>query len=159
MRFLPVDHSSQSIEWVCIHIRPLYHILQSGKPSCICALPKIQKEGAPFRPIISSINSVTYNISKHLSSILAPLVGNTQHHIKNSQDLTNKVRETTLDPDKTMVSYDVTSLFTCILTQKAVKMVKKCLLHDSILSSWTNFNHYHICDLLDLCLMTTYLAT
>uniref|UniRef100_A0A3Q3X728 Ligand dependent nuclear receptor interacting factor 1 n=1 Tax=Mola mola TaxID=94237 RepID=A0A3Q3X728_MOLML len=31
---------------------------------------KIHKEGAPLRPIVSSINSVTYNIAKHLSGIL-----------------------------------------------------------------------------------------
>ena len=35
-------------------------------------------------------------------------------------------------------------------------MVKKRLLQDSILSSWTNFTPDYICDLLDLCLMTTY---
>ena len=56
----------------------------------------------------------------HLASILALLVSNTQHHIKKSEDFANKVREITLDTDKTMVSYDVTSLFTYISTQEAV---------------------------------------
>ena len=59
--------------------------------------PEDTQGGAPLRPIISSINAVTYNISKHLVSILVPLVSNTQHHVKNS--LTNKVSVILLDPD------------------------------------------------------------
>ena len=73
--------------------RPLCCRLYPGEASpCIYGLPKIHKEGAPLRPFSSSINSVTYNISKHLNSILAPLASNTQH-IRNSQDFTNTVRE------------------------------------------------------------------
>ena len=48
-------------------------------------LPKIHKEGTPLRPIVDSINSVRYQISKKLATILTPLVGN-EFHIKNSQD-------------------------------------------------------------------------
>ena len=42
--------------------------------ACICGLPKVHEERAPF---ISSINSLTYNISKLLASILARLVSTT----------------------------------------------------------------------------------
>ena len=48
--------------------------------------------------------------------------------------------EVTLDPDETIVSYDVTLQFTCVPTEEAVKMVTKCLLQDSTLSSRTAFN-------------------
>ena len=48
---------------------------------------------------------IIFNKSKHLASILDTLVGNTQHHIKTSQDFTDKVRKITLDADKTIVSY------------------------------------------------------
>lgn len=54
-------------------------------------LHKIHREGSLLRPIIISINSVTYNNAKHMSTILAPLVGNTPHHIQNSRDFVNKV--------------------------------------------------------------------
>ena len=46
-------------------------------------LPKIHKEGTPLRPIVDSINSVTYQISKKLATILTLLVGN-EFHIKTS---------------------------------------------------------------------------
>ena len=38
------------------------------------------------------------------------------------------MRDITLDSEETIVSYDVTSFFTCISSQEALKMVKKCLL-------------------------------
>ena len=55
-----------------------------------------------------------------------------------------------------IASYDVTSLFTCIPTQEAVKIVKECLLQESAWSSSSNFTLDHICALPDLCLVTTY---
>lgn len=42
--------------------------------------------------IISSVYSATYNASKHLTTIPAPMVRNTPHYIKNS-DFTNKVHK------------------------------------------------------------------
>ncbi|XP_049914604.1 uncharacterized protein LOC126398968 [Epinephelus moara] len=131
-----------------------YHRLypQDAIP-CIYGLPKIHKEGAPLRPIVSSINSVTYNIAKHLANILAPLVGNTPHHIQNSIDFVNKVRGLKMDPDDTMVSYDVTSLFTCIPTMEAVETVWQRLIHDNTLHDRTKLSPDQ---LLDLCLSTTY---
>uniref|UniRef100_A0A2D4JJT8 Reverse transcriptase domain-containing protein n=1 Tax=Micrurus lemniscatus lemniscatus TaxID=129467 RepID=A0A2D4JJT8_MICLE len=91
------------------------------------------REGTPLRPIVSSINSVTHNIAKHPTTLLAPLVGNTTHAINNSQDFASKVWNLKLDPDETMVSYDLTSLFTCIPTTETLIVVKKRLLQDSTL--------------------------
>ncbi|XP_070835613.1 uncharacterized protein [Chaetodon trifascialis] len=134
-----------------------YHRLypQESIPG-IYGLPKIHKEGAPLRPIVSSINSVTYNIAKFVANILAPLVGNAPHHIQNSMDFVNKVRDLKLDPSETMVSFDVTSLFTCIPTQDAVEIVRRQLLQDNTLQNRTTLNPEQICNLLELWLKTTY---
>ena len=62
-------------------------------------------------------------------------------HIKNSQDLANKLWEIIIpDLDETIVFFfnDATSLFTCMSTQEAGNM-KTCLLGDSTMSSRTNF--------------------
>ncbi|XP_047430619.1 uncharacterized protein LOC124999687 isoform X3 [Mugil cephalus] len=132
--------------------RLLYYRLYPGEATpCIYGLPKIHKEGAPLRPIVSSINSVTYNTAKHLASILSPLVGNTPHHIVNSRDFVNKVKDVAA-----IVSYDVTSLFTCIPTREATDVVRKRLQKDDTLASRTNLTPEQVCVLLDLCLTTTY---
>ena len=47
--------------------RQKYYRLYSGEATpCIHGLPKIHKEGAPLRLIVSSINSTTYNIAKRM---------------------------------------------------------------------------------------------
>ena len=39
-------------------------------------LPKIHKTGTPFRPIVSSLGSVTYGVAKVLTKVLKPLIAN-----------------------------------------------------------------------------------
>ncbi|XP_050924570.1 uncharacterized protein LOC127140827 [Lates calcarifer] len=133
-----------------------YRLYPQDSIPCLYGLPKIHKEGAPLRPVVSSINSVTYNIAKHIAKILAPLVGNTPHHIHNSRDFVNKVRDLKMDTDETMVSYDVTSLFTCIPTSEALSTVRERLTQDNSLQTRTNLEPEHICQLLEMCLNTTY---
>ena len=38
-------------------------------------LPKIHKPNNPLRLIISSVNSITYSLSKYVASLLKPLLG------------------------------------------------------------------------------------
>lgn len=74
-------------------------------------------------------HSVTYNTAKHLAANLAPLAGNSPHHVQNSVDFVNKVHGLKLEPNKTMaITYDVTLLFTCILPIEAMETVRQLLL-------------------------------
>ena len=50
-------------------------------------LPKVHKPGMPLRPIISSVGSVTHATAKELARIIKPLVGGSQHHVKNNTGL------------------------------------------------------------------------
>ena len=49
------------------------------QPPKIYGLPKIHKQNRPLRPIVSSINSSTYNLAKMIIKILNPLVGKSCH--------------------------------------------------------------------------------
>lgn len=109
----------------------------SESTACIYGLPKIRRDGIPHRPFVSSINSTTYNIAKHFSTVLAPLVGNTPHYINNSTNFTGKIQDLNLELDEAMVSLDVTSLFTCIPTTEAVKTVRRRQIQDQFLSERT----------------------
>ncbi len=66
----------------------LYYRLRSSAKTTplLYGLPKIHKPNTPLRPIVSFINSPTYILSKHLVTILSPLVGNSSTHVKNSFD-------------------------------------------------------------------------
>ena len=85
----------------------------AGSPK-FYGLPKIHKSGTPLRPIIYSIGTVTYNTAKELSKILKPLVGLSNHHVHNTRDFVEQIKEVKLKQEENMVSYDVTALFTSV---------------------------------------------
>ena len=122
------------------------------------ALPKIHKLETPLRPIVSFVSSPTYQLSKHLARILAPLVGNTSHNVRNSQDFAKLISSQALDDDETLVSFDVVSLFTKVPTQLAIQVAHQRLLDDTSLTSRTSLTTDEITTLLEFCLNATYFA-
>ena len=119
-------------------------------------LPKVHKQQIPLRPIVSSIGSVTYESAKLLSKILGPLVGNTEHHIKNSTDFVDKIKDLEVPPPWKLVSYDVSALFTSIPIDKAVEITTLKLQQDQSWKEHTNLSLEDIINLLSICLNTTY---
>ena len=55
-----------------------------------------------------------------------------------------------------MVSFDVTSLFTCIPSREAFEAVRKHLQQDNSLHTRTKFNLDKVCNLLHFAFKTTY---
>ena len=126
------------------------------QPPAFYGLPKVHKQGAPLRPIVSSIGSVTYELASFLAKILGPLVGKSEHHVQNSADFVNKIKDIRVEEDEIITSYDVCSLFTCIPPKEAISVVREALETDDTLSDRTNLSVNQICELLDLCLGCTY---
>ena len=118
--------------------------------------PKIHKAGVPLRPIVASRGSVTYYIARLVARILAPLVGKSPRHIKNSADLVNKISKLTLEEDECLVLFDVSALFTSIPVDDALRIIQALLENDETLSDRTNMSPAQVTSLLTLCLKTTY---
>ena len=119
-------------------------------------LPKVHKDGIPLRPIVSSVGSVSYETAKELSRILKPLVGKTEHHVKNAKDFIDSIQDIRLKPDECLVSYDVEALFTSVPIQAALNITKKKLEEDRELHLRTSMSVQHISWLLEFCLKSTY---
>lgn len=84
-------------------------------PAKLYALPKIHKQDVPLRPIVSSINSTTYDLSKFLSNILTNTFSKeTNYNIKDTFSFVNAMSNVRLPPGFVLVSLDVVSLFTTI---------------------------------------------
>ena len=93
-----------------------------------------------------------------LSDILAPLVGNTAQHVKNSQHLAEEVAEILIEIDENFLSHDVVSLFTNIPIQKALVIVRSRLNADPTLKDRTKLSVDDIMELLEFILTTTYMT-
>ncbi|XP_070576839.1 uncharacterized protein [Ptychodera flava] len=119
-------------------------------------LPKIHKADVPLRPIVSSIGSCTYNTAKELARIIGPLVGKSPHHIKDTTEFVNKMKNKVIPPDYTIVSFDVSALFTSIPTDKALKCIQQRLQDDDTLQNRTTMSTASICKLLEFCLDNTF---
>lgn len=84
-------------------------------PAKLYGLPKIHKQNIPLRPIVSSIKSLTYNLSKFLSDILtAAFADITSYNVVDTFTFVNSVRGLTLPDNYVLISLDVVSLFTNI---------------------------------------------
>ena len=144
-------HRSDSIP------KPLYNQLRSSAARCptLFGQPKIHKPAVPLRPIIATRGSPCYNTARHLADLLQPLVGTTEHHVKNSQHFVNIISNTKLLPTDLLVSFDVVSLFTSVPVSQACDLIRDRLSSDPTLASRTDLSPDQIHDLLLTCLNST----
>ena len=87
----------------------------SSSLSYLYGVIKTHKDDYPVRPIISTVGSVQYSLSKFLVNLLQPLVGNISNsHITNSVEFVTKAKDISINQNCRLVSFDVRSLFTCV---------------------------------------------
>ena len=125
----------------------------NGQSPYIYGLPKLHKNNIPLRPIVSTVGSPTYKLSKFLSNILTNILGNTEHHIKDSWDFHNFIKNKTIPKNLTLVSFDVVSLYTNIPTELAVNVIKEKW---NIIKNYTTIPENTFIEITKLCLNSTY---
>ena len=110
-----VDSNSMSKE-MCKSINPV-----GTRPGTMYGLCKVQKQEVdgcpPFKPILSALQTPTYNLAKFLVPILDPLTKN-EYMVKESFPFAEEICEQ--DPSSSVASLDVDSLFTNILLDKTI---------------------------------------
>ena len=130
-----------------------------GRAPRLFGLPKIHKQGIPLQPIVSSVESPTYNLSKEIARILSHLVGRSERHVKNSYDFVEFLNTIKVGDNESMVSFDVVSLLIKIPVDLAMEIAKKRLesYPSEDLQEITNWSVEEICTELRICLQATYL--
>ena len=101
-------------------------------------LPKIHNFNLPLRPIVSFVGSATYELSKLLKNILSPLIGNTMHTVKNSEEFFELLKMINILDNNSQVSFNVVSLFTSIPLETARAIVLDRLSNDCTLEDRTS---------------------
>ena len=117
-------------------------------------LLKIHKVNVPLRPIVSFVNSPTYNISKFSSKITKPLMTN-RFSAKNSIDFIDRIKDVVIEDDDILVSFDVVSLFTSVPVDCAIKCIFDLLVVDDSLPTRTQLNTHDIKTGLKICSNST----
>ena len=58
-----------------------------------------------MKPIVSSIGTIMYYCAKHLASIISPIAGKSQRHIKNSKQFSKLIKNCTVEDRQALKSY------------------------------------------------------
>ncbi|BHF70447.1 hypothetical protein SprV_0301349800 [Sparganum proliferum] len=116
-------------------------------------LPKIHKDGAPLRPIVSLRGTPTFNLAKWMFRRLNCLTSGSDTTVRSSVHFLERLKGLQIDADEVMVSFDATSLFTSIPKDLAVETVR-----DLLDRQYTEANNTprrgHLVQLLKYCLQT-----
>nr|VZI21230.1 unnamed protein product [Spirometra erinaceieuropaei] len=116
-------------------------------------LPKVHKDGAPLRPIVSLKGTPTYGLAKWLFRRLKFLTAESDTTVSSAAQFLEKLKGISIHPNEVMVSFDVTSLFTSIPQDLAIETIE--LLPQSKYDETENrLGHAQILQLLKLCLRT-----
>ena len=88
-------------------------------------LPKIHKKDNPGRPVVSSINCHTNQISRYIDYHLQPIVKQIPSYVKDTNDFIRKISAINLPQNSILVSMDVKSLYTNIPNAEGICAVKR----------------------------------
>lgn len=83
------------------------------------------KEGRPLRPVVSTIQSPTYKLSKMLASIFTKAIGKSKYHVKDSWEFVEFIRKQRIPEGYEMISLDAKSLFTNVAKSLSMTAIRK----------------------------------
>ena len=118
--------------------------------------PKRHKPRIPIRPIVSYSGSWLYNLNNYISNILKAYAKDENNNSKNSTTCSNYIRNVSIEYDKIMVSFDVTSLYTNISIIDKLNIIKDYVNNDDQLTRRTAIRQDKFLDLVHLVLTTTW---
>jgi hypothetical protein len=112
-------NTSSISEEVYQQLRP-----QGSRPPRLYGLPKIHKQGAPLRPMVSTIGDSTYCLAKHLVDLLlGSHIGNSPHHVKNLTDFVCTLGSLCVGCQDIMVSFNVVLLLTKVTIRETMSLL------------------------------------
>ena len=84
-------------------------------------LKKLHKSPMGIRPIVSSCESPTENISQFIDYWLQPIMKGIPSYLKDTTELLNQLNELSIPKDVLLVTIDVKSLYTCIPHREGIQ--------------------------------------
>ena len=94
--------------------------------------------------------------SKNIIIFNIIIMGLSTHHLQNTKDFIQQLKDVKLQQDESIISYDVKALFTSVPMQPVLNIMKNKLENDKDLKQRTSMTVGHITSLLEYCLKSTY---
>ena len=94
---------------------------KGSRPCLLYGLPKVHKNGAPLRPIMSASGSAVHGLAQLLVPILAPMTTN-EYSVGNSLLFAEELGLSKLG-GMTLASFDISSLFTNIPLDETIQII------------------------------------
>lgn len=129
--------------------------IRNAVPPKIYGLPKLHKKDIPLRPIVSGIQSPLEPMSKFLKNILNNIINKNNYYIKDSTDFKNKIKDTKIPINYSLISLDVISLYTNVPISLATKIIDKKW---SSIKRYTDIPQDDFVRAVELTLTSTYFA-
>ena len=120
--------------------------------------PKDPQAWGPSKAYASCIGAASYQLSKHIDSLISPLAGKTDSHVKNSKHFVEVMAGLRVEEDEMLISFDVTSLFTNVSIDEAVQVIYDKLQGDKTLADRATLSPDRVAELLEACLSSTYFS-
>ena len=132
----------------------------SSRPGLFYGTAKVHKlpenlKNVDELPIVSSIGTSTYEISKYLAKLLAPLA-KSKYTVYNTKDFVSRLRDRSIEEDFDLVSFDVTSLFTNVPLDFTIDIILKKIYRDKKIR--TKIKKEEMRELLEICTEDMHLA-
>ena len=119
-----------------------------SRPGIIYGLPKIHQRETPLRPILSTVGTHNYNLSKYLVTALSSVV-DSLYILRDSFSYAKEISVLT-NCDHHMASFDIKSLFTNVPVNETIQIILNKLFPNSD-SIFFGFNKKLFSKVLQLC--------
>ena len=105
-------------------------------------------EELPLRPIVSNLNTATYQLARYLANILSPL-SRSQYTVESSNKFVNVIKQQVIPRSYKLVSFDVKSLFTSVPLDRTIDIILQRIYDKHEIT--TNIGRKEMKDLINLC--------
>ena len=92
------------------------------RPGVVYGLPKVHKPGLPLRPIVSFVQTASYNLANWLASFIKPLANNI-NTIKDSFSFVQKIKDLKLGQNDVVASLDIENFYPSIPVKEAIQLI------------------------------------
>ena len=104
-------------------------------------------EELQLRPVVSNLNTATYQLARYLAKISSPL-SRSQYTVESSNKFVNVIKQQVIPSSYKLVSFDVKSLFTNVLLDRTIDIILKRIYDKHEIT--TNIGRKEMKDLINL---------